>query len=107
LNREEQDAVRPERFVENFPDAITASTHRHRGRFVWWVLCPAYSATVITCLALLISDALGWIAPMRPILLTAVTTVLTGGTVSAGAGAGFGWLFKQEPTTTGVLEEKS
>lgn len=89
-------ALALERFVTNLPDAISARTHLHRESFVWWVLCPILYLIVLTCLALLVSDALGWIRPMRDELLATIKTILVSSAVSGAIAPTLQWLFGAE-----------
>jgi hypothetical protein len=92
LTKEGRQALGLERYVKNLADVISARTHLHRERFLWWILCPTFVLCVLACLCLVVADALGLISPMRPALLAAVTAVVSGGVVSTGAGAGFSLL---------------
>ena len=51
---------------------------------------------VLTCLSLIVLDAIGVIKPMRDGLLAAVAGITGGGVVSTAVSAGFGWLFKTD-----------
>jgi hypothetical protein len=97
LTKEGKQALAVERYVSNLPDAISAGTHRMRMQVVRWVLCPTLIAIVLTCLSLLVLDALGRIPPMRNALLASITTVLTSSVITTALSAGFGWLFTREP----------
>jgi len=74
--------------------ALKLSFHDLRSKVLWWVLVPVVVVPVLTCLSLIVCDAVGYIKPMRDSLLTAVAGITGGGVVSTAVSAGFGWLYK-------------
>jgi len=62
-------------------------------RITLWVTTPLAVIIVVSCLALVVSDAVGQIPPLGTGLITLCTTVLVSGVLS---GPAFGWLFDRK-----------
>jgi hypothetical protein len=98
--RKERDGIALGEFVKNIRDALEARTHMLREWALRWVLAPLLYLLTISCLGLLISDACGWIRPMREGLLSIIKLVLAGEAISGSIAAGFGWLFNNGSART-------
>lgn len=96
MRKEGRQTLDLEGYVQTLAEAIIVTTHRHRERFLWWVLCPIFLASFWVSLFLMVLDAMGRISPMRSGLLTTFTVLATGGVVSSGAAAGFSLLGQKD-----------
>ena len=89
MTKGEKEKLSLANFVTNIREAILARTHLMRESAIRWVFAPLLWATVLTCLILLVLDALRCIPQMRDSLLSVIKVVPGAGVL----GAGFGWLF--------------
>jgi hypothetical protein len=96
LTREPQDKIDLKVFAVDAKTAISISVHLLRVSILRWVLVPVLMVPVLTCLCLIVADAIGLIKPMRGALLTAVATITGGGVVTSAISAAFGWLYKPD-----------
>jgi hypothetical protein len=97
--KKEKDQIALGEFVKHISDALDARTHLLREWALHWVLAPLLYLLTLSCLGLLVSDASGWIHPMRGGLLSIIRIVLGGEAISGSIGAGFGWLFSRRSKT--------
>jgi hypothetical protein len=96
LTKEDKAKLSLGNFVTGISEAVFARTHLMREWALRWVICPLLSITVLSCLLLLILDAIHWIPPMRDSLLSVIKVVLGVGVLGASVSAGFGWLFNRD-----------
>jgi len=86
LIKEAGESLRPESWSTDVRDvraAIAISTHLLRVSIIRWVLVPVLVVPVLTCLSLIVCDAIGVIKPMRPGLLGAVAAIIGSGIISS------------------------
>ena len=100
MNKEDKTKLSLGDFVKDISEVILARTHLMREWALKWVLAPLLYLTTLVCLGLLVADATALIKPMRDGLLSVIKTVLASGAAGGSIGAGFGWLFDRNTTST-------